>query len=174
MTLGKGRSPSDQLGTLQEAFGRILNVQVPDYDFGWYFDDREFPQDLTTARPLQIAARTGNSQILSMLLAHGASIDSVDGRYATPLHTAADHGQIAMVKLLLEAGANPNALDRDLQSPAMRAAEQGHVNCVRILLEAGAGRHTTSKCMGSDSSSFSCRLWSKGRVYLSDEQDIRV
>ena len=73
-----------------------------------------------------------------MLLAHGASIDSVDMQHLTPLHNAADHDRVAMVKLLLEAGANPNALDCDLQSPVMRAAKQGHVNCVPILLEAGA------------------------------------
>ena len=138
MTLGKGRSPSDQLGTLQEAFGRILNVQVQDYDFGWNFDDREFPQDLTTARPLQIAASVGEKEILSMLLAHGAAIDSVEGQHRTALHYAARHGQIAMVKLLLEAGANPNALDEDLKSPAMRAAEQRYVDCVLALTEAGA------------------------------------
>ena len=138
MILGKGRSPSDQFGTLQEALGRILNVQVRDYDSGWNWYDEQFPREFMTARPLQIAARNGNSQIVSLLLAHGASIDAVDGEHATPLHYAADHDRIDMVKLLVEAGANPNALDWNLQSPAMRAAKQGHVNCVRILLEAGA------------------------------------
>ena len=138
MTLGKGRSPSDQLGTLQEALGRILNVQVQDYDSGWNWNGEQFPMELITARPLQIAARNGNLQIVSMLLAHGAFIDSVDGRHATPSHYAAGHDRIDIVKCLVEAGANPNALDVYLESPVMRAAQQGHVNCVRTLLEAGA------------------------------------
>ena len=136
--IGKGRTLSDQLGNLQEALGRILNVQVRGIDFGWQWYDGYSPRGLTTARPLHIAARIGNSQIGSMLFAHGASVDSVDAELATPLHNAADHDSIAMVELLLEAGANPNALDRSLQSPAMRAAENGHVTCVQVLLEAGA------------------------------------
>ena len=138
MTLGKGRSLSDQLGTLQEALGRIVNVQVRDYNSGWQWYGEDFPRNLTTARPLQIAASVGNLQILTLLLAHRAFIDSVDGQHATPLHYAAGHARIDTVKRLVEAGANPNALDWNLQSPAMRAAQQGHVNCVRVLLEAGA------------------------------------
>ena len=136
--LGKARNLYDQFRTLREALDRTVNVQIGDDASAWYWNDRPFPSKFTTARPLHIAASIGSSQIVSMLLAHGASIDSVDGEHTTPLHYAADHDRIAMVKLLLEAGANPNAIDRELQSPAMRAAEQGHVNCVRVLLEAGA------------------------------------
>ena len=136
--LGKGRSFSDQLGTLQEALDRVVNLQVRDESFVWYWNGKPFPDRFILARPLHIAASIGNLQVGSMLLAHGASVGSVNGRYATPLHYAADDGQIAVLNLLLEAGANPNALDWNCQSPAMRAAEQGHVNCFRVLLEAGA------------------------------------
>ena len=136
--LGKGRSFSDQLGTLQEALDRVVNVQVREDSSVWYWNGKPFPSKFTSAKPLHIAASIGGLQIGSMLLAHGASIGSLDGKYATPLHYAADHDRIAMVNLLLEAGANPNALDRILRSPAMRAAMQGHVNCIRVLLEAGA------------------------------------
>ena len=135
---GKGRSFSDQLGTLQEALDRTVSVQVRGDGSFWYWNGEPFLSKFATARPLHIAASMGSSQIGSMLLAHGASIDSVDGNHKTPLHYAANHDGIAMVKLLLEAGANPNALDWILQSPAMKAAEQGHVDCVRVLLEAGA------------------------------------
>ena len=135
---GKGRNPSDQLGTLEETLGRTVNEPVRAINFDRTWCGRPFPQDLTGATPLHIAARNGNPQIGSVLLARGASIDSVDGKDATPLHDAADQGSIAMVKLLLEAGANPNMLDWNLHSPAMRAAAQGHVHCVRVLLEAGA------------------------------------
>ena len=138
MILGKGRSPSDRLGTLEEALERTVNGQVQGNNFAQTWYGQSFPKDLTEARPLHIAARNGNAQIGSVLLAHGASIDSVDGQKATPLHNAANHGRIAMVKLLLEAGANPNTLDWNIHSPAMRAAAQGHVHCVRVLLEAGA------------------------------------
>ena len=136
--LGKGRSFSRQGGTLQKDLDRTINLPVWEDDFVWYWKGEPFPREFIEARPLHIAARKGNLQLGSMLLAHGASIDSVDGQRATPLHNAAHHNQIAMVKLFLEAGANPNALDWNLQSPVMRAAQQGHVNCVRELLEAGA------------------------------------
>ena len=136
--LGKGRSFSDQLGTLQEALDRVVNLQVRDESFVWYWNGKPFPSRFTSARPLHIAASIGNLQIASMLLAHGASVGSVNGRYATPLHYAADDGQIAVLNLLLEAGANPNALEGNFQSPAMIAAEQGRLNCFRVLLEAGA------------------------------------
>ena len=145
VTLGKGRTISDPLGTLQEALDRIVNVQVRAYDTGWQLHGEGFPRDFTTARPLQIAASVGNLKTISMLLAHGASIDAVDGRHATALHYAADHDRIAMVKLLLEAGANRNALNLDLHSPAMIAAKQGYVHCVRVLMEAGANIQLRNK-----------------------------
>lgn len=136
--LGKGRNFSDQIGTSQEALDRIVNVQVRDDSSDWHWNGEPFPSEFTSARPLHIAASIGNLQIVSMLLAHGAPVSSVDEDYKTPLHYAADHDRIAMVNLLLEAGANPNGLDWNLESPAMRAAEQGYIHCVRVLLKAGA------------------------------------
>ena len=60
MILGKGRSPSDQLGTLDEALYRTVNEPVRANYFVRTWCGRPFPHDLTGATPLHIAARNGN------------------------------------------------------------------------------------------------------------------
>ncbi|KAF6222560.1 hypothetical protein HO133_000605 [Letharia lupina] len=138
---GEGRTTRDGLGTLQENLGRMVNMQVQGdmLRWSWYAEPSEsFPESLLTAKPLHIAASEGNSDVVLMLLDYGASIDCVDGEYATPLHHAASNGQTAMVKLLLDSGANPNAVDLTLESPCMAAAFNDQLDSIRALLQGSA------------------------------------
>lgn len=97
-----------------------------------------FPVELTTARPIHIAASQGFSNIVAMLLDHGATIDGVDSRLGTALHYAAATGQAAMIRLLLDSGANPNGVDCSLASPCLIAAKHGHLEVCQVLSEGGA------------------------------------
>ena len=120
-----------------------------------------FPEKLTTAKPLHIAASQGHSQIVQILLDHGASIDSVDGKHATPLHYAADKGQAGMVKLLLESGANPNAVNSDLESPCMVAAAYANVNSLETLMKGGTNIQLRDWC-GRTALDYAARAREKG------------
>lgn len=116
-----------------------MQVQGDMLRWSWYAEPSEsFPESLLTAKPLHIAASEGNSDIVLMLLDYGASIDCVDGEYATPLHHAASNGQTAIVRLLLDSGANPNAVDSTLESPCMAAAFNDQLDSIRALLQGGA------------------------------------
>jgi len=53
-----------------------------------------------------LAAVTGNFDVISLLLKHGASIRVLDSQGRSPLHLAAWSGKAATVKLLLD-----NAMD---------------------------------------------------------------
>ena len=94
--------------------------------------------DLTTARPLHIAAAFGHVDITRSLIEHGASVDSVDDYFWTPLHSAARHGQTQVIKALIHSGANMNAVDCYLMSPCMYAASYGFVESIQALIEGGA------------------------------------
>jgi len=62
--------------------------------------------------PLHIAAGSGDTAIVELLLAHGANPNALDeGDNASPLHHAAERGRLDVVKLLVEAGSN---IDWDL------------------------------------------------------------
>ena len=138
---GKGRTHFDQLGTLQEALGRIIDLQVRGdmLDWAWCSTPGEaFPEVFSTAKPIHIAAYKGFSHIVLLLLAHGASMNSEDRNLETPLHYAATNGQTAMVKLLLDSGANPNAVNSLLETPFLTAVDRGDVDSTRLLLKSGA------------------------------------
>ena len=97
-----------------------------------------FPNVFYGSSPLHIAVLTGDTEMASLLIDHGATVDSTDDMLCTPLHVAVDNGIIEMVDLLLDAGANPNSLDSELRSPCALAASKGYLRCLRMLLDHGA------------------------------------
>lgn len=138
---GKGTPIFNQLGTWQEVLHRMVNLQVRRdvLRWSWAAAPREpFPEVLITAKPLHIAASEGNSHIVSLLMDYGASIEGVDGGYATPLHHAVSNGHTETVKLLLDSGANPNAVNKGLESPCMKAVEYDDLDSIQSLIRGGA------------------------------------
>lgn len=66
----------------------------------------ESPSRMT---PLHIAAASGATAVVELLLAHGADPNALDaGDNASPLHHAAERGRLEIVRLLVEAGSDPN------------------------------------------------------------------
>ncbi|KAK4462676.1 hypothetical protein QBC42DRAFT_326720 [Cladorrhinum samala] len=99
------------------------------------------------------ALRTGNLQLVKLLLSTGSGIqidtvlDDIDGEKATPVEVAAsikdEKASLEMVSLLLRHKARLDAncsshFKRRNLSPAFRAAGLGHLAVVRTLLSAGS------------------------------------
>jgi hypothetical protein len=91
----------------------------------------------TTA--LQSAAAYNRTEVMRILLEHGADPDRGDSENNMPLHTASYWGNVAAVRLLLDAGANVDPIESRFGStPLMDAALKGHRDIVQLLLAAGA------------------------------------
>jgi len=59
----------------------------------------------------------GDTNVASVLLAHGADINAKDGEGKTPLHFAAQQGTFRAVEWLLKNGADVNAKDNKGVTP---------------------------------------------------------
>ncbi|MEZ6110674.1 MAG: ankyrin repeat domain-containing protein [Pirellulaceae bacterium] len=89
-----------------------------------------------TLTPLANAAELGHTEIVRLLLNHGAVVDMAPDSY-TALMRACVGGKFDSAKILLDAGANPNAVRQDGQRPLHFAAKAGSVECVNLLLARG-------------------------------------
>merc|ERR1712137_268788 len=84
--------------------------------------------------PLHWACRTGNSLIVSTLIANGADINFQDSEKNTPLHWAAEEGHQHIYKMLKKAGANSNAKNMNHQTPKALLSENRKNEGVRNVL----------------------------------------
>ena len=89
--------------------------------------------------PLMVAAMSGHSHIIRMLLDHGANISVVDEVGFTALLCAAQNGALAATVMLIEAGSDIEARSYDKGcTPLHVAAAGGHFAVMKVLIEAGA------------------------------------
>jgi len=88
---------------------------------------------------LMIAARSGNPEVLRLLIEHGAKVDAVESRKGQDaLMWAAAEGHADAVEVLLKAGARPNTTSKGGFSPLIFAAAKGDFKTTDRLLAAGA------------------------------------
>ncbi|KAL4869442.1 ankyrin repeat-containing domain protein [Aspergillus spectabilis] len=87
---------------------------------------------------LSCAASGGQTEVVEVLLRHGASVHSGDGTVGTPISWAAHHGYENVVDILLAHGADVDAKDGVGATALSLAAEAGYEVVVQRLLEAGA------------------------------------
>jgi hypothetical protein len=83
---------------------------------------------------LMIAAKSGNDEMVEILLNKGANIDAINEEGQNALMFAANSGNVNSVEILLNKGANINAVtNNDRTTALMIAAEKGHRGVVIIL-----------------------------------------
>ncbi|OGP80614.1 MAG: hypothetical protein A2Z08_03255 [Deltaproteobacteria bacterium RBG_16_54_11] len=95
-------------------------------------DTRASPTFLTQA------ARLGREEIVSLLIASGADVNSGDGDSMTPLMHAAWKGHVRIVEILIKAGADIQD-ENKWGETALQLAKQGkHDAVITVLEKAGA------------------------------------
>ena len=92
--------------------------------------------------PLHIAAAKHSTQIVDLLLRHGADCKATSQGAWTPLHIAAHKGSLEILQKLLGSGADAEAVTDNGRTALHWAADNGHVDCVRHLIPpSGFKRH---------------------------------
>ncbi len=92
--------------------------------------------------PLFLAVRTGNLEMVAVLLEGGANVNvKNEEEMCTALHLAAVYGrddECGMVRYLLDKGADVNAVDHLGATPLADAAAHNFVKIMKLLVERGA------------------------------------
>lgn len=87
---------------------------------------------------MHIASRLGNSDIVVLLLQHGAAVDATTKDHYTALHIAAKEGQEEVASVLLEHGASLTSTTKKGFTPLHLAAKYGNMKVARLLLQKDA------------------------------------
>ena len=95
---------------------------------------------------LMLAASSGRSKCIDLLIKAGADVNITDVNGYTPLTISVDHGHEHCVRLLIRAGADVNKPTDEKHTPLMCAASTGNESCLEMLLKAGADVNTTERC----------------------------
>ena len=82
---------------------------------------------------LTLAARSGNSEAVRLLMQEGAEVDARTKYEATPLYIACQENRPAVVKILLDSKASVNNQADGALTPLMVACHQGNTECVSLL-----------------------------------------
>ncbi|XP_001367751.2 ankyrin repeat domain-containing protein 27 isoform X2 [Monodelphis domestica] len=99
-------------------------------------------QDGFTA--LHVAVLHGRTDLVSLLLKHGANVDAKNVNRATPLHLACQKGHSQVVKSLMDFGAKQNTKDSSGNTPLIYACLNGHHETAALLLEHGASLNASN------------------------------
>ena len=95
-----------------------------------------------TTTPLHEAIKVQDSTVVSMLLLHGACVDTLDdveiqGTYQTPLHYACQRSNVDIIRILIQYGANPYEKDYLRNTPIDYVRKQNNsilLNEVQTIL----------------------------------------
>lgn len=90
--------------------------------------------------PLHSAAKSGQTPLLTLLLEHGANIDSTTSKGRTALHLAAKRGYKDAVKVLVDRllASSINLQDKNGDTALHLACERGGEEVIETLIEYGA------------------------------------
>lgn len=107
--------------------------------------DTSVTEENDTLSVVHLASRSNNFSVLSLLIAHGASIELATRHYWTALHLAAHSGHVETIKVLLKYKACIDVQNQFGQTPLMMACVEDHHEAVAVLVRAGANVDLTTK-----------------------------
>ncbi|OQE17250.1 hypothetical protein PENSTE_c021G01308 [Penicillium steckii] len=99
---------------------------------------KDLVRDLSAQTPFSLAAASGNTATVRLLLQRGAELNSRDDFGRTPLLLAAQFGHTTVTQILLNMGASIESKDKKNVTALMYAAMNGHGDTINELLDAGA------------------------------------
>jgi ankyrin repeat protein len=106
---------------------------------------------------LHVAAKSGNLDIVRMLISLGADVNARGGTFGgTPINLAASYGQPQIVRTLLAAGAELD-VDKPEKNPLFGAIQCGQQEIVEILVASGIDfrvRYTGESMKNMDAEAF--------------------
>lgn len=88
--------------------------------------------------PLNAAVASGSYEAASLLVEHGADVNSRGSSDSVPLHSAAANGDLRLIELLLSRGADVNAKMDSGVTPLALALEREHEDAAALLRSKGA------------------------------------
>jgi ankyrin repeat protein len=88
--------------------------------------------------PLNAAVASGSYEAASILIEHGADVNSRGSSASVPLHSAAANGDLRLIELLVLHGADVNAKMDSGVTPLALAVERNHEEAAALLRSKGA------------------------------------
>ena len=95
----------------------------------------------TSVSPLIEAVRTGDIELVNLLLRNGVDPNLSGTSETSALSSAVENENKKVVTTLIKAGADPNLVDRSRLIPLSRAVHSRDQEVVKVLIEAGASIH---------------------------------
>ncbi|KAK4080972.1 hypothetical protein Trihar35433_2077 [Trichoderma harzianum] len=140
-TLLSHATKPDILGTVSSALYAAVGHE--DIDIARLLLDYEPTQDLNEQFPdkrmfLSMAIESGNTELVSMMIQHGAEVNAVDPNFVyakTPLSLAVWKGHLEIVKLLIRNGADINYSGGTSYPPLIVALMYGDKESVEYILQ---------------------------------------
>lgn len=86
--------------------------------------------------PLHVAASTGRSNLVRLLVRHGSDVNARGDMKRTPLHYAAKEGELEVVRILAKAGADLNAVDAYQFTPLLYSVQGTYYDDDKPVAEA--------------------------------------
>jgi ankyrin repeat protein len=83
--------------------------------------------------PLILASIKGHSEVMELLLSHGANMEATTHANNTPLILACMHGHKEAVRILLNQGASTQPKNLDRETALLAAKKNGHSAVVALL-----------------------------------------
>ena len=163
---------TDNIDLFKETYDIVINLDGKERVINYKDDDAHH------RTPLMIACIAGYTDIVSLLINCGASINDVDDEGHTSLMLACDKGHTECVRLLLEAGADIDRLVAIIiiiiiiiitiiiiyrqtsstgETALIIATNNNHVDVVRLLVNASA--NTTLCTSSGGNTAFTIAIW---------------
>lgn len=99
--------------------------------------------------PLHQAILRRKTNIVLLLLEHGADVQAPDTAGRTPIHMAVERGDVELVRALLQRKADLTKRDRVGWTPLHHAAAKNQLGIARLLLDGGANPNQLSELGGT-------------------------